>query len=184
MRILCCGNVFTEPLPRNGCCLQRHCLTTGIHATISLFVVHDSAPYVITNCVRDPFLFIVIPTFLSPWDWTQDCISGSTSLPFFLYLPGLCLVYSSRFPNNYKWNIIWFLTFSLICFAKPGLTEDLYIVQKEELSVTRYICDTYTRPNAKHIYERQTHLNIREDVTQGLWSCISKGLAPRWTDCR
>jgi hypothetical protein len=32
----------------------------------------------------------------------------------------------------------------VICFAKPGLTEDLYIVHKEELSITCYMCDTYT----------------------------------------
>jgi hypothetical protein len=31
----------------------------------------------------------------------------------------------------------------MICFAKPGLTEDLYIVQKEEFSITCYMCDTY-----------------------------------------
>jgi hypothetical protein len=29
-------------------------------------------------------------------------------------------------------------------FAKPGLTEDLYIVHKEEFSITCYNCDTYT----------------------------------------
>jgi hypothetical protein len=32
----------------------------------------------------------------------------------------------------------------MISFAKPVLTEDLYIVQKEEFSVTCYKCDTYT----------------------------------------
>jgi hypothetical protein len=31
-----------------------------------------------------------------------------------------------------------------ICFAKPGLTEDLYIVHKEEFSVICYMGDTYT----------------------------------------
>jgi hypothetical protein len=36
----------------------------------------------------------------------------------------------------------------MICFAKPGLTEDLYIVQK----LTRYKWDTYTWPKAKHIH--------------------------------
>jgi hypothetical protein len=30
----------------------------------------------------------------------------------------------------------------MICFAKPVLTEDLYIVQKE-VSLTCYKCDTY-----------------------------------------
>jgi hypothetical protein len=31
----------------------------------------------------------------------------------------------------------------MFCFAKPVLTEDLYIVQKKEFSVTCYKCDTY-----------------------------------------
>jgi hypothetical protein len=29
------------------------------------------------------------------------------------------------------------------CFAKPVLTEDLYMAQKEEFSVTCYMLDTY-----------------------------------------
>jgi hypothetical protein len=49
----------------------------------------------------------------------------------------------------------------MICFAKPGLTEDLYIVHKEEFSVTCYICNTYTCRKAK---KRQTHLLARGDV--------------------
>jgi hypothetical protein len=32
----------------------------------------------------------------------------------------------------------------MTCFAKPVLTENLCIVQKEEFSITRYMCDTYT----------------------------------------
>jgi hypothetical protein len=28
------GNVFTELLPRNGCCLQSHCLAADLYATI------------------------------------------------------------------------------------------------------------------------------------------------------
>jgi hypothetical protein len=32
----------------------------------------------------------------------------------------------------------------MLCSAKPVLTEDLYIVQKEEFSITCYMCDTYT----------------------------------------
>jgi hypothetical protein len=39
----------------------------------------------------------------------------------------------------------------MIYFAKPGLTEDLYRVQKEEFSVTCHMCDTYTWRKAKHI---------------------------------
>jgi hypothetical protein len=32
----------------------------------------------------------------------------------------------------------------MIYFAKPGLREDFYIVKKEELLITCYMCDTYT----------------------------------------
>jgi hypothetical protein len=48
----------------------------------------------------------------------------------------------------------------MIRFAKPGLTEDLCIVQKEEFSITCYMCDTYTLKD-KHIHQRQTHLLVR-----------------------
>jgi hypothetical protein len=43
----------------------------------------------------------------------------------------------------------------MIYFAKPGLTEDLHILQKVELSVTCYMCDTYTWQKAKHVHKRQ-----------------------------
>jgi hypothetical protein len=33
----------------------------------------------------------------------------------------------------------------MICFAKPGLTKDLYVVHKEEYSITCYMCELYTR---------------------------------------
>jgi hypothetical protein len=32
----------------------------------------------------------------------------------------------------------------MICYAKPGLTEDSYVVLKEATSVTCYMCDAYT----------------------------------------
>jgi hypothetical protein len=32
----------------------------------------------------------------------------------------------------------------LTCFAKPRLTEDMYIVQKEEFSITCCNCDMYS----------------------------------------
>jgi hypothetical protein len=32
----------------------------------------------------------------------------------------------------------------MICFAKPGLTEDLYVAHMEESSIKYYMCDTYT----------------------------------------
>jgi hypothetical protein len=78
----------------------------------------------------------------------------------------------------------------IICFAKPrGL-----IVQKEKFSVTCYMCNAYTWRKATRIDNRQTHLLVREDVTQGLlprgfsWkdlrSWVSKGFTPRRTDWR
>jgi hypothetical protein len=32
----------------------------------------------------------------------------------------------------------------MICFGKPLLTEDLCVVQKEEFSLTCYMCEMYT----------------------------------------
>jgi hypothetical protein len=57
----------------------------------------------------------------------------------------------------------------MVSYAKPGLAEDLYIVQKEEYSVTGYMCDTYIwqRPNI-FIRDEPIFL-VREDITQGLW---------------
>jgi hypothetical protein len=49
----------------------------------------------------------------------------------------------------------------MICFAKPVLTEGLYIVQKEEFSVTRHMCGMYIWWKVKHICNRQTHLLVR-----------------------
>jgi hypothetical protein len=53
----------------------------------------------------------------------------------------------------------------MICFAKPALTEDLYIVHKEKFSITCYVCYVHLI-KAKSIHKRQTHPLIREDVTQ------------------
>jgi hypothetical protein len=38
-------------------------------------------------------------------------------------------------------------------------------VQKQEFSVTCFICDTHKK--AKHVHKKQTHLLLRENVTQG-----------------
>jgi hypothetical protein len=82
------------------------------------------------------------------------------------------------------------------CSAKPVLTEDLCIVQKEEFSITCYMCDMYTWWTAKHIHKRQSQLLVTEDVTYGLlpqglnwkkknlWWWVSWGLTPRRTDWR
>jgi hypothetical protein len=52
---------------------------------------------------------------------------------------------------------------SMIYFAKPGLTEDLYIVQKEEFTVTCYVYVLYIL-----LKKRQTHPLVERDITQGL----------------
>jgi hypothetical protein len=63
---------------------------------------------------------------------------------------------------------------SMICFAKPGLTQGLYTVHKEEPSITCYMCDIYIyiymryMTEAKHILKRQTHTPVRDNVTRGL----------------
>jgi hypothetical protein len=45
----------------------------------------------------------------------------------------------------------------MICLSKPGLTHDLYAVQKEEFSVTCYICIMYVwqRPG---LFIRDKHI--------------------------
>jgi hypothetical protein len=42
----------------------------------------------------------------------------------------------------------------MICPAKPVLTEDLCVVQKEDFSLTRYMCEMNTWRKAKHIHKR------------------------------
>jgi hypothetical protein len=50
----------------------------------------------------------------------------------------------------------------MIYFSKPGQTENLHRVQKEEFSITCYMCDTLDkRPS---IFIKETHLLVREDV--------------------
>jgi hypothetical protein len=43
------------------------------------------------------------------------------------------------------------LKIGMICFAKPALTKDMCIVQKEEFSLTCYMCDPYGWQKAKYI---------------------------------
>jgi hypothetical protein len=75
----------------------------------------------------------------------------------------------------------------MICSVKPVLTEDLCIVQTEELSIIYYMCEIYICWKATHIHKRQAHLLVREDVTQGLlpqefsWKKISgRGSQGAW----
>jgi CTP:phosphocholine cytidylyltransferase-like protein len=79
----------------------------------------------------------------------------------------------------------------MICFAKPVLTEDMCVVQKEEFSIPCGMCDTYTLRKAKHFIrdkpifssERMLHKNYYRKVSakkkKDLWSWVSRSLAPR-----
>jgi hypothetical protein len=53
----------------------------------------------------------------------------------------------------------------MICSVEPVLTEDLYVLQKEENSIACYMCKMYAWQKAKHIHNKQIHLLVREDVT-------------------
>jgi hypothetical protein len=76
-----------------------------------------------------------------------------------LAVVNLTTVQVTKLPLQHKIRKI-----GMICFAKPVLTENLCVVQKEEFSITCCKCDTYTSRKAKHIHKRQTHLLAREDV--------------------
>jgi hypothetical protein len=45
----------------------------------------------------------------------------------------------------------------MMFFAKPVLTVDFYIVQKSDVPITRYMCDTHAWRKVKHIHKRQIH---------------------------
>jgi hypothetical protein len=62
----------------------------------------------------------------------------------------------------------------MICSAEPVLREDLHILQKEEFSITRYMCVVFTWQSAKHIHKRQTHPLVREDVAHNRKSLVTK----------
>jgi hypothetical protein len=70
----------------------------------------------------------------------------------------------------------------MICFAKPGLTEDLCIVQKEEFSIICYMCDErqsmLIRDNPFFSSERMLHKDyIRKGSVQKKSLVVSlKGL--------
>jgi predicted transposase YbfD/YdcC len=57
----------------------------------------------------------------------------------------------------YWFSLVWESSQCWVKFAKPGLTHDLNIAQKEEFSITRSTCSTFTWQKAKHIHKRQTH---------------------------
>jgi hypothetical protein len=77
----------------------------------------------------------------------------------------------------------------MIYFAKPVLTKDLYIVQKQERSVTCYMCDSTLdeRPSIfirdKPIFssERMLHkdYNLKSSVEKKKLGVILKGLGTK-----
>jgi hypothetical protein len=83
----------------------------------------------------------------------------------------------------------------MICFAKPGLTRELYVVHKEELWVTFYAWNTYTWLRSSTFVRDTTSPIVMEDITWGnvrkdyfanktLSSKFSRDLAPRRNDWR
>jgi hypothetical protein len=61
----------------------------------------------------------------------------------------------------------------MICFVKPGLTEDLDIVHKEELNNNNMLYVRYVHlTKAKTIHKKQTNPLVREDVPK---YCDHKG---------
>jgi hypothetical protein len=60
----------------------------------------------------------------------------------------------------------------MICCAKPGLTEDLYKVQKEKFSITWYMCETYTSKR-RSLFVREKPILSSERVLYK--DCDSKG---------
>ncbi|PNF38357.1 hypothetical protein B7P43_G10529 [Cryptotermes secundus] len=59
----------------------------------------------------------------------------------------------------------------MIYFAKPGLAEDLYIVQKKEFSVTCYICAMLTLNERPGIYMRGKHIFSSESMLHKDYDC-------------
>jgi hypothetical protein len=53
----------------------------------------------------------------------------------------------------------------MIGFAKPGLSDDLYMVQKQEFFNSMLYVRNVNSTKAKLIHKRQTHLLVREYVT-------------------
>jgi hypothetical protein len=66
-----------------------------------------------------------------------------------------------------------------IGMAKPVLTEDLYVVQKKEFSIT---CNIDERPS---IFIIHTDYYGKDSLEKkSLWSWVLRGLTPRPTDWR
>jgi hypothetical protein len=69
----------------------------------------------------------------------------------------------------------------MICFAKPGLTEDLLIVRKEDFSVTCYLCDTNTwQRRSLHIRDKpilSSARTLRKDYDRKI--SVAKKLSSR-----
>jgi hypothetical protein len=58
----------------------------------------------------------------------------------------------------------------MICFAKSGLTEDLYIVHKEEFSITCYMCEG-TLDERPSIFIRDKLFLSSERMLHNVYGC-------------
>jgi hypothetical protein len=77
----------------------------------------------------------------------------------------------------------------MVCFPKPGLIEELNIVENEDFSITCYTCDTYTRQRPRLLMkdkpilssERLLHKNYdRKNSAEKKSLVVSlKGLGPK-----
>jgi hypothetical protein len=52
----------------------------------------------------------------------------------------------------------------MTCFARPVLIEDMYTIAKQELSVTCYMCDTYTLEERPSIFVRDKPIFSPENI--------------------
>jgi hypothetical protein len=64
----------------------------------------------------------------------------------------------------------------MVCFAEPGLTEDLYIVHKEEFSIMCFICNTYNYQRLS-LFIRGSPILLLERMAQK--DCDHKGSVAR-----
>jgi hypothetical protein len=82
----------------------------------------------------------------------------------------------------------------MICFAKPGLTEDLYIVHKEEFSITCHMCDmceTYSYETNPSSYQRGCYIRTmtarvqlkKKSSVVRQWNMVMSPVGLRTKDC-
>jgi hypothetical protein len=94
-------------------------VTMAAHATVEYIM-----PSLSNNCTAtEEWCFLCSPC----WSYTN------------LAVVKLMTIQVTKLPLYHK-----ICKIGMICFAKPGLTEDFYKVQKKEFTVTCYKCDMFT----------------------------------------